>query len=447
MQKITYSSIAGDLPLTLLEKTFNILLKYPLCNYCLGRLFARLGRGLRNSERGYALKTLLLMTLPLDRHEDIRDIIKLLAENSGEPFTEVYKILYNEELDRKICVVCGNKLSQKYFEELAKKVEEKIREFNATSFLVGVTISRETMLKELEVVREVGIDYSESLKNEIKREVGKIVRERTGIEPDFSRPDIVVIIDYENDSIRTIVNPVLIVGRYWKKARNISHTAWIVNGVKKYPYSIEEFLNDMLNQIFDSEKVILHASGREDVDARMVGTGRPMVIEVYQPRFRLVDKHLLNEVLKTIVIDAEVYDEATRETIKLLKTDLSKKEKVYKALIVTSKPISESDLKKLEEFFKNRVVRQLTPRRMLRRKKEHERLRKVYEVIVNKISDRVFEALIKSDGGLYIKELVSGDQGRTEPSFSSVLGVEAYCVELDVVGIEVYLSRIQKPLN
>jgi len=40
-----------------------------------------------------------------------------------------------------------------------------------------------------------------------------------------------------------------------------------------------------------------------------------------------------------------------------------------------------------------------------------------------------------TDGGLYVKELVSGDDGRTRPSLSEVLGVPATVVELDVMCI------------
>lgn len=432
---------------SIIEKTIKILSKHSLCDHCLGRLFAKLGRGLGNDERGYVLKTLASMTLPLDKNSGYRNFLKKLAENAGGPIARLYKAVYGEDVEVKNCFLCGGKISRKYFNELADKIAGLLREYNATSFLVGVSLDYDTFMKELEIVREAGIEYSESIKNEIKREVGKIVRDKTGIEPDFTKPDVIAIIDYATDNIKLIVNPILLMGRYWKKARNISHTIWSVEGAKKYPYSIEEFLNDILSPLYESERVILHASGREDVDARMLGTGRPMVVEITSPKLRLVDNSLVNEILKTRIIDAEILGDASRETIKLLKTDLSKKEKIYKVLVLTEKPVNREKLRELEEFFKDKLVRQLTPLRILRRKKERERIRRVYEVKTRKISERIFEALVKSEGGLYIKELVSGDQGRTEPSFTSVLGVQAYCIELDVIGVEVYLPRIQKPLN
>ena len=39
------------------------------------------------------------------------------------------------------------------------------------------------------------------------------------------------------------------------------------------------------------------------------------------------------------------------------------------------------------------------------------------------------------DGGLYIKELVSGDGDRTNPSLSGRLGVPALVTDLDVVEV------------
>ena len=283
------------------------------------------------------------------------------------------------------------------------------------------------------------LEYSESIKNEIKREVGKIVRDKTGIEPDFDRPDIVVIIDYNSLGMRVVVNPILLLGKYWKTGRNISHTTWISRGVKKYPYSIEEFFNDRLKEVFDAERIVLHASGREDVDVRMIGTGRPMVIEVKNPRFRLVDSSLLNELLSNGVVEAVIQGSASRKHIELLKTELSKKQKIYRALVYVEEGIDPGELEVLEKEFRDRVVEQLTPKRILRRKKERLRTRRVYEVKTIPVASKLFEAIIRADGGLYIKELITGDDGRTNPSFTSVLGKQAYCLELDVVGVEIAL--------
>ena len=42
---------------------------------------------------------------------------------------------------------------------------------------------------------------------------------------------------------------------------------------------------------------------------------------------------------------------------------------------------------------------------------------------------------IKTEGGLYIKELISGDGGRSHPNVSEILGVNAVCEQLDVIEV------------
>ncbi|MEM2383445.1 MAG: tRNA pseudouridine(54/55) synthase Pus10, partial [Desulfurococcaceae archaeon] len=59
----------------------------------------------------------------------------------------------------------------------------------------------------------------------------------------------------------------------------------------------------------------------------------------------------------------------------------------------------------------------------------------VYEVKARLINGRIYEALIKAEGGLYVKELISGDRGRTDPSFTSFLNASNTCIELDVIGV------------
>jgi tRNA pseudouridine synthase 10 len=42
---------------------------------------------------------------------------------------------------------------------------------------------------------------------------------------------------------------------------------------------------------------------------------------------------------------------------------------------------------------------------------------------------------IRCQGGLYIKELVSGDEGRTVPSVASIIKAKAKPIDLDVLKV------------
>ena len=46
------------------------------------------------------------------------------------------------------------------------------------------------------------------------------------------------------------------------------------------------------------------------------------------------------------------------------------------------------------------------------------------------------ELELETEGGLYVKELVSGDDGRSEPSLSGRLGIQGRVSELDVLHVD-----------
>ena len=110
---------------------------------------------------------------------------------------------------------------------------------------------------------------------------------------------------------------------------------------------------------------------------------------------------------------------------------------MYKILVYTEDPIDQKKITELENAFKNIVVNQRTPRRILGRKKDTLRKKHVHEVKARIIVPNIIEALIYCEGGLYVKELVHCDDGRTTPCFSEVLGTNAYPLELDVIAVEI----------
>jgi tRNA pseudouridine synthase 10 len=81
------------------------------------------------------------------------------------------------------------------------------------------------------------------------------------------------------------------------------------------------------------------------------------------------------------------------------------------------------------------VIEQRTPTRVAHRRADLVRKRRVIEVSWKKVNNKKIELQIKGEAGLYIKELVSGDGGKSVPSVSSLLGNPAVVKELDVMRI------------
>ena len=106
--------------------------------------------------------------------------------------------------------------------------------------------------------------------------------------------------------------------------------------------------------------------------------------------------------------------------------------KVYNAIVKCDEAFDED---KLEELTKLNEINQQTPLRVLRRRTDMVRVKHVLSLSYEIIDDRTFSMRIKTEGGLYIKELISGDEGRSNPNVSEILGVNAICEQLDVIEV------------
>jgi len=77
---------------------------------------------------------------------------------------------------------------------------------------------------------------------------------------------------------------VLLSGRYCKLSRECSQSPWLVDGLTTKHGSVEEIISNASKAFIGAEGGTLHASGREDIDVRMLGRGRPFVMEFTNPK-------------------------------------------------------------------------------------------------------------------------------------------------------------------
>jgi len=77
----------------------------------------------------------------------------------------------------------------------------------------------------------------------------------------------------------------------------------------------------------------------------------------------------------------------------------------------------------------------LTPTRVSHRRADKLRLRRVYSADLIEVKGRLARINVKGESGLYIKELIFGDGGRTQPNLAEILRVDAIVEELDVIDV------------
>ena len=251
------------------------------------------------------------------------------------------------------------------------------------------------------------------------------------------------------EKISLQINPLYIAGRYKKLVRGIPQSKWFCSNCrgkgcekcnwtgKMYPESVEELIEKQFLDVTNGIKASFHGSGREDIDARMLGKGRPFVIEITKPQKRFLNLKKLKEGVNTYakgkveISNLQFADKAVVRKVK--KAESAQKE--YNVVIEFENKIATKDLHLLKEKLTNIMVMQKTPLRVLHRRADLTREKYIYEVKVKKLSPKKAEMKVRCQGGLYVKELVTGDEGRTTPNVSEILQNKAKPTKLDVLNV------------
>lgn len=434
----------------------------PVCDHCLGRQFSKLSTGLSNDERGHAIKLYMALEGFKKFNETGDDSqLKLLEEScvyakqntknkqnaQNEQNTQNSQNEQETENKEESCWVCIDIF--KNLDYWANRVVSLIKDIEFDTFLIGTKPTG--LLKENEeIVWEIcGSSYSEPLKSELNREIGKRVSKIIQKNVDFSNPDVTVIIDLAKDSIKVQLRSIYILGRYKKYVRGIPQTHWpcrkckgsgceICEGTgKQYQESVEELISKHLIPLTDAEGSAFHGAGREDIDALMLGSGRPFVIEAKSPRIRTIDLESFVEKVNTQsdgkieISDIQFCEKAAIEQLKSEKAD-----KTYRLKIKFDEPVSIEILNKLD-VLNGAVISQHTPNRVVHRRADLLRTRKVHSVETESVDGNYAYVKVHCDGGLYVKELTSGDEGRTKPNISEIVGIKAKVEELDVIDVNI----------
>lgn len=292
-----------------------------------------------------------------------------------------------------------------------------------------------------------------ALKNEINRRVGEAVeRLAPHLEAKLTGAVIRIHLHYPQGAVSIMrVRSLLVYGRYCKFARDIPQSRWpcrSCGGVgcttcggtgRRFRTSVEELVAAPLLGRCGATATKLHSVGREDVDARTLGRGRPFVLECLQPRLRTLDLRAIEEQVNrehaddVAVRELQFVDERFLEEMRRLHPDKS-----YRAEVACAVPVERAAVERLGAL-REVVMTQETPRRVLHRRPNLRRERSLRDCAVEILDApgpvRRFALTVRAQAGTYIKEFVSGDEGRAQPSVTALLGRPCDCVALDVLDV------------
>jgi len=391
-----------------------VLSKYKLCDHCLGRLFASIERGITNEDRGQKLRK---------------------------------NIVEYEKIKIKNCWLCSGLFDEiKHFADL---ILDCLKGYEFDTFLIGSRIDEEIFDKEQELLEFYSQEYSEPIKMELNREIGKLLEKESDKIVDFEKPTIMVLIDTLYDVVSLQIKPIYIYGRYNKYKRDIPQTKWFCRicrgkGCRKcgysgkmYKTSVEELISKHVLEKTRGDGESFHGCGREDIDVRMLGNGRPFVLEIKNPIIRNLDLERLKEEInnhnKEIIKVNNLHFSNKDEIARIKNSDFKK---LYRVVFIGEKAINKEKLKKVVQTLRGKTISQFTPSRVARRRANIVRDRKIYDLNTESIDSNNVTLTIEAQSGTYIKELISGDDGRTIPNISEMIGFPCKVKELDVIKIK-----------
>jgi tRNA pseudouridine synthase 10 len=382
-----------------------------LCPECFGRVAGRAGHGLTNPDRAEALA----------------------AAIGGVPFPAA-----------SLCRLCEGAFDR--WETWLQRVEEAARGYEWHRFTVGSRWDPELLAREEAIWTEVGSAVGESARAAFNRELGKRVAAATGAEGGPAPADLTFLVDLPAGRVELTVGSLYLEGRYRKLDRTLPQTRWpcrrcrgrgcdaCAGTGKTYSESVEELVAAPVLLATEGAGTRFHGMGREDIDARMLGNGRPFVLEILRPHRRVVDA----EGLRTAINGAssgrvEVTELTSAGPEAVLRVKEASPLKSYR--VVVSGEVPEAKINEALELVPRRAIAQRTPTRVVHRRADRVRTRRIVAVrLVAREAGR-FTLELRAEAGTYIKEWVEGDGGRTDPSLTQLLGVPLSVETLDVLEI------------
>ena len=216
--------------------------------------------------------------------------------------------LENARTEIPLCPFCEN-----LYEEadlLADIIHDAIQPYEATRLQLGARIPKDQIAAEEELRKRLGAGGSDALKSGLVTEIARNLNDRLdGKKLVNDKPQILALIDVLTLTVELDIRAHYLYGRYQKLERGIPQTRWPCRACKgrgcekcegtglQYKKSVQDLIGNPLLGLFEAKEHAFHGMGREDIDVRCLGQGRPFVIEMKEPKIRTVD---LDAAMKSI---------------------------------------------------------------------------------------------------------------------------------------------------
>ena len=316
---------------------------------------------------------------------------------------------------------------------------------------LGIHFSKDHVASE-EVLRStLAGTGSRPLKATLSDAVQSAVAERLpGIVWVKERPEVMLLFDTLTLGVNADIRALFLYGRYRKLERGIPQTRWpcracrgrdggceSCNGTgQQYPYSIQSLVCEPMVESSGAISDSFHGMGREDIDVRCLGEGRPFVAELKSPLRRTLDlEKLMNSINKAAENQIEIHGLRLSNRAEVSRIKETKAEKSYTIRFTSDHGLTDEEVTTRIQSLSGQVLEQQTPQRVAHRRADKVRNRKVVSIENILITDDGIQFDVRCESGTYVKELIHSDEGRTNPSVAALLETDCEVILLDVKDI------------
>lgn len=371
----------------ILPITSQVLKRYSLCNYCLGRLFSR-QLGLTSN--------------------------KLLGKKLQE---------YNSQR----CYICKNLYNN--IKSLLETMLEKSTQYEFETFAVGTQIQPSIIDRDDLVRSEFKLMGTDSIKTDITHELSKQFAKKTRKTVNILDPDLTFLINIKDNSCHIQTKNILLKGRYTKTIRGFPQKQKSCmncngKGCQQCNYhgidnfeSVEGKISQILFSMFHCTTARFTWIGGEDRSSLVLGMGRPFFVKIQNP----IKRH--PKFTRKIKLDfIELYNCKIIDSFPILPIQFYS---TIKIIISTDNRLNTSTLRKLKSSIHSPIIVY---------EDSGKRSEKYVTVLkCKKLSNFCFVLFIDAEGGLPIKRFVEGNN--VNPSISQILNMTCNCVQFDFVNV------------
>ena len=294
--------------LKIFEKLKIILSNFILCDDCLGRQFAKLLTFSNNKRRGEILREYFAFLIDAQNINETNNIIK--TNLSRFKFnTKNINIITNDFH----CQICNDLFSYSRFNETIKQILKTIRKIDFDTFAVSIHLNNELIEKEDALWDACGIEWCETIKSHLSRNIGIEIQKKLKKQVDLQKPDLNILLDFQTNKLMTFTKPIYIKGNCskFKKIPILKDLKDDSKTGKAKKNSVQEIIEKPIIKKTFGTNSKFHTIGYESSDFLFSGK-RNFVIEIKNPKKRIFDlkqiESKINKSKATKVFDLEFSD-------------------------------------------------------------------------------------------------------------------------------------------